>query len=305
MRTPSTRTLRAFQFAARTGSFKLAAGKLCLTPSAVSYRVKALEEEVGMPLFRRGIREVTLTEAGCAYFAEIDALFKRLDAKTRELRSRYGRRSLRVRVAPFFASEFLLPRLGRLHGAHPDIDMQIEADGSRTEPLEEADVSIVLGSGPWADTCALRLFGQSYIPACAPALVVHRPIRALDELNRHTLLVHNARKDAWERWAEAAGFDAPRPRKRISFDTMTELAQATERGVGVGLIPVPLAVERLRERSLLKVFDHPLETAESYFLLHGRDVGARTEIAAFREWLLHEIRGVADETTVPQQRVAP
>ncbi len=294
MRLPSTRTLRAFQLAARTGSFKLAASKLCLTPSAVSYRVKALEEDVGVQLFRRGVREITLTAAGSAYFGEIDALFERLDTKTRELRSRYGRRSLRVRVAPFFASEFLLPRLGRLHSACPDIDMQIDADGSGAVSLEEADISIVLGSGPWADMRALRLFGQSYVPACAPALIVHRPIHAMDELNRHTLLVHNARKDAWDRWAEAARIEAPRPRKRISFDTMTELAQAAERGAGVGLIPMPLAVERLRTRSLLTVFDHALETSESYFLLHGREVSARPEIAAFREWLLREIRVVAE-----------
>ncbi len=299
MRLPSTRTLRAFLLAARTGSFKHAAHQLCLTPSAVSYRVKALEEAVGVQLFRRGVREVTLTEAGCTYFGAIDALFKHLDTATRELRSRYGRRSLRVRVAPFFASEFLLPRLGRLSADHSDLDLRIDTDGSRTAGSGEADASIVLGSGPWSDVQSLRLCGESYVPACAPALVVHRPIRAVDELNRHTLLVHAAREDAWERWAHAAGFEAPRPRKRVCFDTLSELAHAAEQGIGVGLIPMPLGVERLRARSLLQLFDHALETPESYFLLHKREAAARPQIAVFRAWLLREIGSVASERRAP------
>src|ERR1700733_14562288 len=111
MRIPSTRTLKTFQAAPRTGSFKHAASKLCLTPSAVSYRIKALEEDLGVALFHRGPRELTLTEAGSAYLADVDAAFHQLDAATGTLRSRFGRPSLHVRVPPFFVSEFLLPRL--------------------------------------------------------------------------------------------------------------------------------------------------------------------------------------------------
>ncbi len=296
MRVPSTRTLKAFQLAARTGSFKLAANELCLTPSAVSYRVKALEEEVGVPLFHRGVREIRLTDAGSVYFSEIESLFRRLDAATRELRSRHGRRSLRLQVAPFFASEFLLPRLSSLEGSQSDTDIEIAANGSRTEHSGEADVSIVLGSGPWAGLNALRLLDQSYVPACAPALVGHRPLRTAGELNRYVLLEHGARKDAWEQWAEAAGVETPRPRKRVVFDTMTELVHAAERAMGIALIPVPLAVQRLRAQSLLKLFDHVLQVAESYYLLYRQDVAERPEVGAFRDWIIEEARKIEEGT---------
>jgi LysR family glycine cleavage system transcriptional activator len=289
MRTPSTRTLKAFQLAARSKSFKLAASELCLSPSAVSYRVKALEEDIGIQLFHRGARELSLTDAGFSYLCEIEALFRRLEKATRELRARQGRRSLTLRVAPFFASEFLLPRLEKLHAVCPDVDMQIDADGSGTPAVEEADVSIVLGSGPWPGTHAHRLFGQSYVAACAPALVAREPVCGIGDLDGRALLVHKGRKDGWDRWAEAAGVDAPRPRKRISFDTMTELVHAAERGAGVGLIPVPLAAGRLRARLLVRLFEQSLQTGESYFLLHRADGATRPEIGSVREWILSEV----------------
>jgi LysR family glycine cleavage system transcriptional activator len=99
MRLPSTKTLRAFQLAARSGSFKTAASQLFLTPSAVSHQIRALEEDVGVPLFHRGARTLTLTNAGARYLQEIDYLFERLDEATRELRARAGRSTLRLRVA--------------------------------------------------------------------------------------------------------------------------------------------------------------------------------------------------------------
>jgi LysR family glycine cleavage system transcriptional activator len=99
MRLPSTKTLRAFQLAARSGSFKTAASQLFLTPSAVSHQIRALEEDVGVALFHRGARTLTLTNAGARYLEEIEYLFERLDEATRELRARAGRSTLRLRVA--------------------------------------------------------------------------------------------------------------------------------------------------------------------------------------------------------------
>lgn len=287
--------------AARSRSFKLAATELCLSPSAVSYRVKALEEDVGVQLFHRGARELSLTDAGSSYLSEIEALFDRLEEATHELRARQGRRTLTLRVPPFFASEFLLPRLARLQAAQPDVDMQIDAD-SGAAAGDQADVSIVLGSGPWRGMHARRLFGQTYVAAGAPSLLAGNPVRSIGDLDRHVLLVHKGRRDGWERWAEAAGVDAPRPRKGIAFDTMTELVHAAERGAGLGLIPVPLSAERLRARSLLRLFDQSLEPGESYFILHRPRAAARPEIADLRDWILAEVESAVGRAPVPFAR---
>jgi LysR family transcriptional regulator, glycine cleavage system transcriptional activator len=291
MRLPSTKTLRAFQLAARSSSFKTAASQLFLTPSAVSHQIRALEEELGIALFHRGSRSLTLTDAGSTYLAEIDHLFERLDSATRELRARAGRSTLRLRVASFFASEFLLPRLAALHAAQPEIDLEIDTDGTGTDVHPpDADVSIVLGSGNWNELQAHRLFSQTYVPACAPALLARTPLASIEQLDGQTLLVFEARKDGWERWAESAGLQMPRPRKRIAFNNMSSLVRATERSAGIGLIPGTLSAERFRAKSLTRLFDHEWTTEDSYFLVHRAEVAARPEVVAFRKWLLDELQ---------------
>ena len=291
MRLPSTKTLRAFQLAARSGSFKTAASQLFLTPSAVSHQIRALEEEVGVALFHRGARTLTLTDAGSTYLAEIEYLFERLDAATRELRARSGRSTLRLRVASFFASEFLLPRLAALHAAQPEIDLEIDTDGTGTDVHPpDADVSIVLGSGNWNELQSHRLFSQTYVPACSPALLTRTPLATIEQLDGQTLLVFEARKDGWERWAESAGLQMPRPRKRIAFNNMSSLVRATERSAGIGLIPGTLSAERFRAKSLTRLFEHEWTTEDSYFLVHRAEVAARPEVVAFRKWLLDELQ---------------
>jgi LysR family transcriptional regulator, glycine cleavage system transcriptional activator len=291
MRLPSTKTLRAFQLAARSGSFKTAASQLFLTPSAVSHQIRALEEEVGVTLFHRGARTLTLTDAGSTYLAEIEYLFERLDTATRELRARAGRSTLRLRVASFFASEFLLPRLAALHAAQPEIDLEIDTDGTGTDAHPpDADVSIVLGSGNWHELQAHRLFSQTYVPACSPALLARTPLASIEQLDGQTLLVFEARKDGWERWAESAGLQMPKPRKRIAFNNMSSLVRATERSAGIGLIPGTLSAERFRAKSLTRLFEHEWTTEDSYFLVHRAEVAARPEVVAFRKWLLDELQ---------------
>ena len=290
MRVPSTQALRAFQLAAQTLSFKRAARQLCLTPSAVSHRIKGLEALVGVALFERGPRTLKLTSAGAAYAGEVTAAFRRLDLATRELRSRLARRALRLRVAPFFASEFLLPRLG---GAVPfAFEMDIDVNTGGDMEGGDEDVSILLAQAPQNDPRAVPLFQQSYVPACAPALLARAPPRA-NPLQGQALLVHRTREDAWERWADAAGLEPPRPRQRISFDTMTEIVQAAERGVGIGLVPMPLASARVRAGSLLPLSNQPLHTDESYVLRHRGDAAPAREVCTFREWLLREVCSVS------------
>ena len=90
MRVLSTSRLKAFQLAGMTGSFKHAAHLLSITPSAVSARVRSLESDLGVPLFRRGMRRLALTEAGAAYIREVEAAFVSFDIATEELRTRFG-----------------------------------------------------------------------------------------------------------------------------------------------------------------------------------------------------------------------
>src|SRR6478609_2667983 len=161
MRTPSLKAIKTFQIAARHSSFAVAADELCITPSAVSHQIKTLETQLGLPLFSRSAR--ALTDAGARYLEQIDDLFMRLDAVTDQLRVRFGRSSVRLHVPAYFASEMLLPRLSEFAKLHAGIDLRIETQGvyGRTHAAE-ADISIVVGSGPWNNgLVAQPLFAQA------------------------------------------------------------------------------------------------------------------------------------------------
>ena len=126
MRLPSLKFLKTFQVAAKLKSFRAAAEELFVTPSAVSHQIKALEEQLGVALFERGVRTLTLTDAGAHYLEHISDIFSKLESVTEQLRVRYGRSIIRLNVPPFFANELLLPRLASFTQAREETDIRIE-----------------------------------------------------------------------------------------------------------------------------------------------------------------------------------
>ena len=210
MLTPSLRFLKTFHIAARLGSFKAAADELSVTASAVSHQMKVLEEQLGLSLFERGPRSLSLTPAGANYFEHIDALFSRLDSVTAQLRLRFSREVVRLQVPPFFASELLLPRLSGFSVANPNEDHS-----------PDADVSIVCGAGQWPDVQATKLFRQAYVAACAPQMLRRARIRCVADLAGEPLIAHHHRLDLWDRWAAMFGDEVLRPKQLIQFSSMS------------------------------------------------------------------------------------
>ena len=132
----SLRGLRTFCVAARYESFKAAADELFITSSAVSQQIKALEEELGVKLFERGTRELSLSEPGQALFAKLSPLIDQLDSAVADFKTS-GRRmkSVRISAQPFFASEFFIPRLSEFTALHPEIDIQVGTSDEASEKL--------------------------------------------------------------------------------------------------------------------------------------------------------------------------
>ena len=289
MRLPSLKFLKTFQIAASRLSFKSAADDLFVTPSAVSHQIKTLEEQLGVALFDRGAHSLTLTEAGRNYLQHIDSMFARLESVTEQLRARYGRGVVRLHVTPFFATEMLLPKLNQLLAGQPDTDIHINTVQALESHPADADVSIVVNAVPEEGLACHKLFSQSFVPACSPELLARNPIRTVADLNRHTLIVHEARRDGWERWADLMG-TALRPKNVIRFDTMSAAAQAAELGVGVALVSPRLGAERFQQGSLVRLFDVELHSGESYFLLLRPEDGTRPDIRALTQWLLKEFQ---------------
>jgi LysR family glycine cleavage system transcriptional activator len=287
MRLPSLKFLKTFQVAAKLQSFKAAAEELFVTPSAVSHQIKALEEQLGVALFERGIRTLTLTDAGAHYLEHINDIFAKLEKVTEQLQVRYGRTIIRLNVPPFFANELLLPRLSSFSQAREETDIRIETafPSTRTHP-PEADLSIVVGAGPWDGLTVHELFAQSFIAACSPEFLLENPIDDYTDLNGKTLLLHEERRDAWERWAADVGIPPIKPNRLVRLDTMSAVVLAAEQGVGVALVPARLSADRFVAGGLVKLFDAELMTNESYVLLHRPEDRAREDLQELTQWIL-------------------
>lgn len=293
MRLPALKFLRTFQVAANRLSFKLAAEELFVTPSAVSHQIKALEEQLGVVLFERGPRSLALTEAGRSYLQHVETIFARLERVTEQLQIRHGRSVVRLRTPPFFATELLLPRLLSFLEAQPDTDIQIDtAAMSPAVHAPDADLSIVVGATLERGHACHKLFSQTFVPACSPTLLQRVPINTVGDLNRHTLIVHEARRDGWQRWAEPLGIEL-HPKKLVRLDTMHAAAQAAEHGVGVALVSAPLGQERFMQGSLIRLFDTELHTGESYFLILRDEDAARPDVRALEQWILEQFMSAA------------
>lgn len=290
MRLPSLKFLKTFQVAAARESFKAAADELFVTPSAVSHQIRALEQQLGVMLFERGPHSLTLTEAGRRYLQHMDSVFARLETVTEQIRNRYARDVVRLRVPPFFATELLLPRLPSFLESQPDTDIHISTGAMLPQAHSaDADVSIVLGGRPDELRESHPLFLQRFVPACSPALLERMPIDTVDDLQRHTLIIHEGRRDGWQRWAQTIGVEL-RPRTLVRVDTMHAAVHAAERGVGLALASVPLSIERFARESLVRVFDAELETGESYALIVRREDAARPDVGALTRWLIEQFR---------------
>jgi LysR family glycine cleavage system transcriptional activator len=291
MRTPSLKAIKTFQIAAKHSSFAVAADALCITPSAVSHQIKTLETQLGLPLFSRGARALALTDAGARYLEQIDDLFTRLESVTEQLRARFGRSSVRLHVPAYFASEMLLPRLSEFSQLHDGVDLRIDTSGAhgRTHTAE-ADISIVVGSGPWNGLVAHPLFAQTMVPACSPELLAERPVNRYEDLNSHTLLVHEARRDDWDRWATAVGMKELRPAQIVRIDSMSSATRAAEKKIGIALLPAELSRRKFATGRLVRVFDDELVTEENYTLLVRTEDESRDDIRALCAWLIDSCR---------------
>jgi LysR family glycine cleavage system transcriptional activator len=288
-RPPPLRNLRAFCIAARHCSFKVAADELFLTPSAISHQMKELEETLGVRLFERKTRALALTVAGHALRDEVAPLLDALDRSLAQFTRRNRRKSLRVMLPPFFASELFVPRLATFCEAHPDIDIQVDtSDPHPTLHPPTSDVSIIFSEQPPPGVKAAKLFSLKLSAVCARE---HAPevMRLGREVFRETaLIVHRPRPFAWASWAHEVGLEAPEPKNIIELDSMFAVVRAAERGIGVALVPTALCGAWFDTGALVRIFPIELETPDTYYLVSRPRDSDKPEVTALTDWAIGE-----------------
>ncbi|TVQ32947.1 MAG: transcriptional regulator GcvA [Geminicoccaceae bacterium] len=302
-RLPPLNALRAFEAAARHLSFKRAAEELNVTPAAVSQHVKALEDQLGVALFRRLTRALVLTEAGRAAAGSLTLGFDYLATGVDVLR-RYGKaRALTVSVPPSFGARWLVPRLVRFQRAHPAIEVRIDA---RIEAIDferhDVDLAIRFGSGRYPGLVTHCLISRHVFPVCSPELQRSSPaLRVPADLAGHTLLHHQhpaspAVDPAWAMWLQAAGVRGIDAERGPRFSNHGLALDAAAAGHGVALADLSLVEDDLRTGRLVRPFagvaDWPSEFC--YYLVHPPERVDDASLVAFRDWLMAEIAAFAD-----------
>lgn len=288
-RLPPLTALRAFEAAARHLSFTKAAKELHVTQAAISHQIKALEEWLCMPLFRRQNRTLLLTDAAQAYLPFVREAFDKLVEGTQRLVKQDKSGTLTVSVLSSFAVKWLVPRLGRFADLHPDIDVRVSASDHVVDfASEDVDVAIRYGRGNWPGVTAEMLFAEDVFLVCSPKLLEGpRPLRTLDDLRHHTLL-HEQTPIGWPAWMAKAGLDHHPKRRSLTFSHSNMVIQAAIDGLGVALGRSAMVGDDLAAGRLVSPFDITLHAEFAYYIVYPPAHADRPKIVAFSDWLKSE-----------------
>jgi LysR family transcriptional regulator, glycine cleavage system transcriptional activator len=304
--------LRAFEAATRTGSFRLAADDLGLTPSAVSHAIRGLERDLGTVLFEREGRTIRLTPEGETLMRHVERGFGELHLGLGSIAARKPQ-MLKLHCAPSFAAQWLVPRLRRLLAECAGLELRLATGTDYTRFLaDEFDADIVYGV-PSADyygalkqqgVIVLPLGTEVVTPLCAPALA--SSIRAPADLLQQTLIESDNKKVRWPAWFAANGLIAPVPNgPRFDRSFMSLSAAADE--IGVALESTLLAEREITSGRLVRPLQGNAEDVvyTGHWLVFPRSKRYARSMVMFASWLTKELGldinlAALDEATIGQ-----
>jgi LysR family glycine cleavage system transcriptional activator len=287
---PPLNALRAFEAAARLGSFKAAASELSVTHGAISRHIRLLEDWLGPPaLFRRLNRRVVLTPTGAALLTEAGPALDRLAAAAARHQARGGQPApavLRVNALATFSLRWLLPRLAQFRDRHPEIEVRLTTSNEQVDALSES-YDIIIRGGPdtfYGFTCHPFLT-ERRLPVCSPALIRRLPLEQVAHLRAHTFIHTSTIPRVWPDWLAAAGAPDLRPAASLTLDHFYLALQAALNGLGVAIGPTALVADDLATGRLLAPFPDTTLPSRAYhaYLPEGRATERSAHV--FRQWL--------------------
>ena len=282
LRIPPIQCLLTFEALARLRSVTQAADELCVTPSAVSHRVKQLEQMIGTKLFGRA--DFSLTTEGIEYLAHVREGLVSLQ-RFPSANASPGRRKLRVAVTPTFARSLLMPRLRHFHEAYPEIDITLQVSIPLLDVVaEDADLTIRFGTGRYADVEHVCLIKDEVTPLASPAWVRENgPFDTPEDLEGEALL--RSPLEPWRTWFAAHNLDWPEPTEGSSFNDIGLMCDAAAQGLGVGLVRLKLATPWLESGQLVRLYERNVPSPHAHYLCWRTGTMERWECATFAEWL--------------------
>ena len=289
-RLPPLHALAAFEAAARHLSFQKAADELCVTQSAISHRLRQLEDDLGVKLFLRISRNVALTPQGETYLIAVRKALVDIEVATRGI-ARAARHTLRISVAPGIGTKWLVTRLADFQRAHPETDLILSASMHLADIKSgEMDVGVRYGNGHWPGLVALKLSDEVLMAVCAPAYPAGvGGLRQPADLVRAQLLRLRHGSLPWKPWFEAAGLDWPEPTGGMQFDDPVMLLEAAVAGNGVALSAGKLVEPYIAAGALMQPFAIAPRD-RGYYVVLAPESREKPWVMAFVDWLVRTAR---------------
>ena len=280
---PSLAALRAFEAAARAGSFSAAASELNVTHAAVAQHVRAVEAHLGTSLLVREGRGMALTDDGTKLAAALAGGFGQIIAGVRTLAADAETRPLSVSVTPSFAENWLMPRLAKFWASHPGFNMAIPPDERVVDLRRDGfDMAIRYGKGVWPGVEATRLAGADFTVVAIPELLAGRKVTSFDDLYDLPWIFEAAHKE-YRRWIEASGFDLSRCQMNELHSTGMVLG-AVRAGAGVSVVSYALVADDIAAGRLSNLMPRH-DDGHGYFIVHATG-GMSDRVKTLKKWLL-------------------
>ncbi|XOC78170.1 transcriptional regulator GcvA [Microvirga sp. M2] len=294
-RLPPMSAVRVFEAAARHQSFTRAAEELGMTQAAVSYQIRMLEDRVGAPLFVRMPRQVTLTSKGQQLAPAVTEAFDALRAAFAGVEEMV-QSVLTVTTLSTFASNWLIPRLGRFQHLFPQIAVQISVGEQVVELAQsEFDLAIRSGHGTWPGLEAHLLAPNRFTPVCSPDLIRGAELAEPMDILRFPII--SPSDPWWKEWFSAAGVPdvdlSRRPDNSLGVQQFEGMAAMA--GQGFALINPFFFPDDLAAGRLVQPFDLLAESGRGYWVVYPKGRRRSPKIEAFRDWILSEVAGDAEK----------
>ena len=287
---PNLAALRAFEAAARHDSFSRAAEEIHVTPGAISHQIRALEEELGLPLFTRNGKRIAITEAGQRFAASIRHALTEIATAAEMLQQQGHQQRLVVSSPPSFASRWLAPRLWKFIDRYPDIEVILQSSSHLNDLARDGiDVGVRFGLGNYPGLKSELMMEDFYYPVASPNYRQGRLPSSPQQLRDCVLLRMDGLQESWLPWFRLAGLDLPDPAGGLVTQDSSLTLRAAADGAGVALTRHAIASQEIAAGELVRLFDVAWKSERAYyFVCHAETLG-KPQVVHFRAWLQEEI----------------
>lgn len=288
---PSLKELLAFDAVARQGSLTQAANVLCLSVSAVSKQIAALESFLGVALLCKDGRGIQLTTQGRVYWQKIAGSLRAIETATYETRASHGDAGMiTLASVPTFLTRWLIPRLPEFRRRHPQVTLSFSRHLAPAEDMPaRVDAAIRYGSGNWQGVVTEYIAGREFVLIASDGLAGGRKgLRRPEALPDRTLLHHEEAANAWPQWAARHGVAQARVAAGPRFAQYSAIIQAARSGLGIGLVPRILVEDELAGGDLYSPCGASVVVDQGHYLCVRPDRLDLPAFGVFREWLLEE-----------------